>query len=71
MVSLLLVLLPLLTGVVHAVNDWNTPCFNGECSWDLPTTNSDGTPGGSGTMVVVSIQSISCMVGMLIFFRWV
>jgi len=52
MVSLLLVLLPLLTGVVHAVNDWNTPCFNGECSWDLPVTNSDGTPGGSGTMVV-------------------
>jgi hypothetical protein len=51
MISLVIVLLHLLA-VVHAVNDWNIPCFNGECSWDLPATNPDGTPGGAGTMVV-------------------
>jgi hypothetical protein len=55
MISPTIVLLPLLA-VVRAANDWNTPCFNGECSWDLPATNADGTPGGTGTMFVVSIK---------------
>jgi hypothetical protein len=55
MILPIIVLLPLLS-VVRAANDWNTPCFNGECSWDLPATIADGTPGGAGTMVVVSIK---------------
>ena len=65
MISLVIVLLHLLA-VVHAVNDWNIPCFNGECSWDLPATNPDGTPGGAGTMVVVSTQNLLCLFGTLI-----
>jgi hypothetical protein len=65
MISPIIVLLSLL-GVVRAVNDWNTPCFNGECSWDLPANNADGDAGGAGTMVVVSTRSLSCLSGMLI-----
>ena len=55
------IILFFLFAVVRAANDWNTPCFNGECSWDLPATNADGTPGASGTMVVVSNLSRSSL----------
>lgn len=55
MVYSTLFLLPLIASA-RAANDWKKPCFNGECSWDLPATNPDGTPGGVGTMVVVCIR---------------
>ncbi|KAJ7680190.1 hypothetical protein B0H14DRAFT_3062513 [Mycena olivaceomarginata] len=46
MLSSVLVIVPFLSGVFSA-NDWNTPCVNGECSYDLPTTN-----GPSGTLKI-------------------
>ena len=30
--------------LVLAANDWQTPCVNGTCSWDLPNgSNASGT----------------------------
>ncbi|KAJ6492277.1 hypothetical protein C8R45DRAFT_990818 [Mycena sanguinolenta] len=34
--------------VALGLNDWNTPCVNGQCSYDLPTTPD----GPSGTMTI-------------------
>ncbi|KAK7050106.1 hypothetical protein R3P38DRAFT_3306393 [Favolaschia claudopus] len=42
MLSSVLVLVPFLGGI-HALNDWSVPCISGECSYDLPSTNSSGT----------------------------
>ncbi|KAF9451431.1 hypothetical protein P691DRAFT_773101 [Macrolepiota fuliginosa MF-IS2] len=28
--------LPAFLATVHALNDWSVPCFNGECTYDLP-----------------------------------
>jgi hypothetical protein len=35
-------------------NDWSKPCFNGECTWDLPAQTSGNNAGTSGSMKIVS-----------------
>ncbi|KAJ7585204.1 hypothetical protein C8J56DRAFT_788976 [Mycena floridula] len=37
--SLLLLIAP----AVHAVNDWNVPCFNGVCEYSLPSSNNSAS----------------------------
>ncbi|KAK7038619.1 hypothetical protein R3P38DRAFT_2615803 [Favolaschia claudopus] len=44
-----LFVLPFLSGI-HALNDWSVPCINGECSYDLPS--SDKPEAGSGTLKI-------------------
>ncbi|KAJ7845305.1 hypothetical protein B0H13DRAFT_2675978 [Mycena leptocephala] len=46
MLCSLLMIVPFLAGVFSS-NDWNTPCINGQCSYDLPTTT-----GSSGTLKI-------------------
>ncbi|KAF7351711.1 hypothetical protein MSAN_01604200 [Mycena sanguinolenta] len=47
MLSRVLLVLTAAAGTL-AVNDWNTPCVNGQCSYDLPSTAN----GPSGTMKI-------------------
>ncbi|KAJ7282823.1 hypothetical protein C8J57DRAFT_1296618 [Mycena rebaudengoi] len=48
MLSSLLIVVPFLAGI-NAVNDWNVPCLDGACSWDIPTGAGASS---SGTMTI-------------------
>ncbi|KAJ6524228.1 hypothetical protein DFH09DRAFT_1372201 [Mycena vulgaris] len=47
MFSSILLLVPFLAGI-NAANDWSVPCTSGECSYDLPATNTSA----SGTLKI-------------------
>lgn len=38
-------LIPILTATAYAANDWTKPCFQGECSYDLPQTSEGSATG--------------------------
>ncbi|KAJ7476701.1 hypothetical protein FB451DRAFT_986867, partial [Mycena latifolia] len=44
MLSSLLVIVPFLAGI-NAANDWKVPCTDGECSYDMPSTNGSVSSG--------------------------
>ncbi|KAJ7832327.1 hypothetical protein B0H14DRAFT_3142913 [Mycena olivaceomarginata] len=53
MFSSILILLPFVIGVFSS-NNWNIPCINGQCSYDLPSTD-----GPSGTLKIDAITDIT------------
>ncbi len=52
MAILILPFVLLLSSVVRAANDWNTPCLTGQCSFDV--TNSTARSTASGSLFIVS-----------------